>query len=158
MPDYYESTLTKQRHLLLSEASDFVRNRDEILFCYEDINCRLKLEWADNSRKVKLFLSSDELNEILSVSQIYTSCKLFVIHMEAVVQSYSGKKVFNRSRRNLWEIPVKTEISNTFNKMKFATGDLRRVRLDVLATHYCFKTSRTPFFGIYFNDWVHRHF
>ena len=78
--------------------------------------------------------------------------------MEAVVQSYSGKKVFNRSRRNLWEIPVKTEISNTFNKMKFATGDLRRVRLDVLATHYCFKTSRTPFFGTCFNDWVHRYF
>ena len=118
-----------------------MRNRDEILFCYEDINCRLKLEWADNSRKVKIFSSLDELNEILTVSEIYTSCKLFVIHMEAVVQSYSGKKVFNRSRRNLWEIPVKTEISNTFTKMNFATGDLQRIRLDVLATHYCFKTS-----------------
>ena len=31
--------LTKKRHLLLRKANDLVRNRDEVLFCYADINC-----------------------------------------------------------------------------------------------------------------------
>ena len=39
--------------------------------------------------------------------------------MEAVIESYSGRKVFYRSRRNLWEIPMKTAICNTFSKINF---------------------------------------
>ena len=57
--------LTKKRHSLLRKANDLVRNRDEVLFCYADINCWLKLKWADQSKKGKFFSSLDELNEIL---------------------------------------------------------------------------------------------
>ena len=57
--------LTKTRHSLLRKANDLVRNRDEVLFCYADINCRLKLKWADQSKQDKFFSSLDELNEIL---------------------------------------------------------------------------------------------
>ena len=57
--------LTKKRHSLRRKANDLVRNRDEVLFCYADINCRLKLKWADQSKQYKLFSSLDELNEIL---------------------------------------------------------------------------------------------
>ena len=32
--------LTKKRHSLLRKANDLVRKRDEVLFCYADINCR----------------------------------------------------------------------------------------------------------------------
>ena len=57
--------LTKKRHSLLRKANDLVRSRDEVLFCYADINCRLKLKWADQPTKDKFFSSLDELNEIL---------------------------------------------------------------------------------------------
>ena len=57
--------LTKKRHSLLKNANDLVRNRDEVLFCYADINCRLKLKCADQSKQDKSFSSLDELNEIL---------------------------------------------------------------------------------------------
>ena len=57
--------LTKKRHSLLRIANDLVRNRDEVLFCYADINCRLKLKWADQPKQDKFFSSLDELNEIL---------------------------------------------------------------------------------------------
>ena len=57
--------LTKKRHSLLRKANDLVRNRDEVLFCYADINCRLKLKLADQSKQNKFFLSLDELNKIL---------------------------------------------------------------------------------------------
>ena len=57
--------LTKKRHSLLRKVNDLVRNRDEVLFCFADINCRLKLKWADQSKQDKFFLSLDELNEIL---------------------------------------------------------------------------------------------
>ena len=39
--------LTKKRYSLLRKANDFVRNRDEVLFCYTGINRRLKLKWTD---------------------------------------------------------------------------------------------------------------
>ena len=57
--------LTKKRHSLLRKANDLVRNRDEVLFCCADINCRLKRKWADQSKQDKLFSSLDELNEIM---------------------------------------------------------------------------------------------
>ena len=57
--------LTKKHHLLLWKANDFIRNRDEVLFCYADINCRLKLKWAEQPKQDKFFSSLDELNEIL---------------------------------------------------------------------------------------------
>ena len=57
--------LTKKHHSLLRKANDLVRNRDEVLFCYADINCRLKIKWTDQSKQEKLFSPLDELNEIL---------------------------------------------------------------------------------------------
>ena len=57
--------LTKKHHSLLRKANDLVRNRDEVLFCYADITCQLKLKWADQSKQDKFFSSLDELNKIL---------------------------------------------------------------------------------------------
>ena len=56
--------LTKKHHSLLRKANDLVRNRDEVLFCYTDINCRLKVKWTDKSRQRKFFSSLDKLNDI----------------------------------------------------------------------------------------------
>ena len=61
--------LTKKRHSLLRKANDLVRNRDEVLFCYANINCRLKLKWAGQSKQDKFFSSLDEFNEILCVQR-----------------------------------------------------------------------------------------
>ena len=47
--------LTKKRHSLLRKANDLVRNRDEVLLCYANINCRLKLKWAGQSKQDKFF-------------------------------------------------------------------------------------------------------
>ena len=58
--------LTKKRHSLLRKANDLVSNRDEVLFCYADINCRLKIKWADQSKQDQFFSSLDELNQILA--------------------------------------------------------------------------------------------
>ena len=57
--------LTKKRHLLLRKVNDLLRNRDEVIFGYADINCRLKLKWADKSKQDKFFSYLDEVNEIL---------------------------------------------------------------------------------------------
>ena len=57
--------LTKKRHSLLRKANDLVRKRDEVLFYYADINCRLKLKWTGQSKQDKFFSSLDESNEIL---------------------------------------------------------------------------------------------
>ena len=58
--------LTKKRHSLLRKANDLVSNRDEVLFCYADINCRLKIKWVDQSKQDQFFSSLDELNQILA--------------------------------------------------------------------------------------------
>ena len=47
--------LTRKRHSLLRKGNDLVRNRDEILFCYAGINCRLKLKWAHHSKQISSF-------------------------------------------------------------------------------------------------------
>ena len=47
--------LTRKRHSLLRKANDSVRNRDEVLFCYADINCRLKIKWADSQNRISSF-------------------------------------------------------------------------------------------------------
>ena len=65
--------------------------------------------------------------------------------MEAVAENFSGKKVFYRSRRNLWEIPVKTAICNTFTKIDFVTGVLQRVRLDFKQRNIVLNTLNTLF-------------
>lgn len=57
--------LTKKLHLLLRKVNDLLRNRDEVIFGYADINCRLKLKWADKSKQDKFFSYLDEVNEIL---------------------------------------------------------------------------------------------
>ena len=57
--------LTKKRLSLLRKANYLVRNRDEVLFCYVDINCQLNLKRADKSKQDKFFSSLDKLNEIL---------------------------------------------------------------------------------------------
>ena len=57
--------LTKKCHSLLRKANDLVRNRDEVLFCYANVNCRLKLKWAGQSEQDKFFSSLDGFNEIL---------------------------------------------------------------------------------------------
>ena len=55
--------LTKS--VTLSKVNDLVRNSDEVLFCYADISCQLKLKLADISRQDKFLSTLDELNEIL---------------------------------------------------------------------------------------------
>ena len=45
---------------LLKSASNLVRDVDRILFCYADINCRLKIKWKDESRE-DFFTSTDDL-------------------------------------------------------------------------------------------------
>ena len=40
--------LTKERHSLLKSANNLVKDVGRILFCYADINCRLKIKWKDN--------------------------------------------------------------------------------------------------------------
>lgn len=57
--------MTKKRHSLLRKANGLIRNRDEVLFCYADINFRLKLKWADKSKEDKFFSLLDELNEVV---------------------------------------------------------------------------------------------
>ena len=47
--------LTKKRHSLLRKANDLVIKRDEVLLCYADINCRLKLKWPEQSKQNKFF-------------------------------------------------------------------------------------------------------
>ena len=76
--------------------------------------------------------------------------------MEAVVEKYSGKKSFYRPRRNLWEIPVKTAICNTFVKINFVIGVLQRVCLDFKECTIVLKFPENLFpkrlFMNYFND------
>ena len=57
--------LTRKRHSLPRKANDLVRNRDEVLFCYADINYRLKLKWADKSKENKFLSSLEELDQLL---------------------------------------------------------------------------------------------
>ena len=72
--------------------------------------------------------------------------------MEAFVENYSRKKVFYRSWGNLWEIPVKTRICNTFTKINFATGVLQRGPLDFKKHTIILKFPEHLFPGTYFND------
>ena len=72
--------------------------------------------------------------------------------MEAVVENYFGKKVFYRSRGNLWEIPVKIAIRNTFTKINFTTGVLQRVCLDFKQCTIVLKFPEDLFRRTYFND------
>ena len=51
--------LTKKRHSLLKSANNLVKDVDRILFCYADINCRLKIKWKNDSRKDYFFTSID---------------------------------------------------------------------------------------------------
>ena len=65
--------------------------------------------------------------------------------MEAVIESYSRKNVFYRSRRNLWEIPVKTAICNIFTRVNSVTGVLQRVRLNFKRSTIVLKLPGTCF-------------
>ena len=58
--------LTKRRHDLLSDASKLVANNNQVLFCFADINCRLKVKWADDSRGDNFFTTLDELESLLA--------------------------------------------------------------------------------------------
>ena len=57
--------LTKSRYTLLIDANKVVKQNLDIKFCYADINCQLKIKWADESIDDKFFSSIDELQEIL---------------------------------------------------------------------------------------------
>ena len=57
--------LTKKRHSLLKSPSNLVKDVDRVLFCYADINCRLKIKWRDESREDDFFTSIDDLKSHL---------------------------------------------------------------------------------------------
>ena len=70
--------------------------------------------------------------------------------MKAVVENDSGRKVFYSSRGNLWEIPMKTAICNTFTN-QFITVVLQRCSPRFLVTDVCFNFPECLFPGTYFN-------
>ena len=53
--------LTKKRHNLLISADKYVSNINSVKFCYEDVNCRLKIKWEDESMNDTIFYSSSEI-------------------------------------------------------------------------------------------------
>ena len=57
--------LTRDRHSLFKEARDLVKPRDEVSFVYSDVNCRLKVKFADN-RAERFFNNIQELHDILN--------------------------------------------------------------------------------------------
>ena len=57
--------LTKSRCTLLIDANKVVKHNPDIKFCYTDINCRLKIKWADESIDDKFFSRLDELQELV---------------------------------------------------------------------------------------------
>ena len=57
--------LTKSRHSLLTEANKFIADDSQVKFCYADINCRLKIKWANERFDDSFFSSMDELKEML---------------------------------------------------------------------------------------------
>ena len=57
--------LTKSRCTLLTDANKVVKHNPDIKFCYADINCQLKIKWADESIDGKFFSRLDELQELL---------------------------------------------------------------------------------------------
>ena len=57
--------LTKSRYTLLTDVNQVVKDNPDFKFCYVDINCRLKIKWADESIDDKFFSSMDEYQEIL---------------------------------------------------------------------------------------------
>ena len=42
--------LTEKRQSLLKSARNLVKDVDMVLFCYADINCRLKIKWKNEPR------------------------------------------------------------------------------------------------------------
>ena len=55
----------KSRYTLLTDANKVVKQNPDIKFCYAEINCWLKIKWAEESIDDKFFSSMDELQEIL---------------------------------------------------------------------------------------------
>ena len=53
--------LTEKRCNLLKSGSNLVNDVDRILFCYADINCRLKIKLKDEPREDDFFTSIDDL-------------------------------------------------------------------------------------------------
>ena len=59
--------LTKSRYNLLKRANDHVKEVPSIIFCYADINCRLKVKFNDENQKDIFFSSFDELRDIVDM-------------------------------------------------------------------------------------------
>ena len=55
--------LTKSRLQLLNDAKKAISNKDNILFCYADINCRCKVRFTDAAES--FFESLSDLEDIL---------------------------------------------------------------------------------------------
>ena len=63
--------LTEKRQSLLKSASNLVEDFDMVLFCYADINCRLKIKWKNEPREDHFFTSIDVYNNILHNNKLY---------------------------------------------------------------------------------------
>ena len=58
--------LTKSKLQLLNDAKKIITNKDNISFCYADINCRCKVKFADGTES--FFESLSDLEDILDES------------------------------------------------------------------------------------------
>ena len=53
--------LTKKRHSLLVEANKYCEKSRMVKFCYADVNCRLRVKWADEREDDTFFSSMEDI-------------------------------------------------------------------------------------------------
>ena len=57
--------LTKKRFTLKVYSNEYVRNTSLVKFCYDDINCRLKIKWSDEVREDTIFKKMEDLKRLI---------------------------------------------------------------------------------------------
>jgi len=59
--------LTSSRHKLLVNSNKFIKdnNLSDVKFTYADINCRLKIKWADENKNDNFFESFEEFKSLV---------------------------------------------------------------------------------------------
>ena len=65
--------LTKERHDVLLEANNLVEDNNDVVFCFVDINCRLKIKWEDELLPDSFLSSLEDLEGKLQVNENYNS-------------------------------------------------------------------------------------
>ena len=53
--------LTKKRHNLIVEANKYCDGGKMVKICHADVNCRLKVKWADENEEDTFFSCMDDL-------------------------------------------------------------------------------------------------